>query len=172
MRRRGLTVMETMIACAILSGMMVASLIIYSSGLNRQRKQENTTESYRAVMTAVAHIRSQLRGSQLLSPGTSDGAVPTAVYRFPRMVGDLPKVDAMGMIIWRQPSTFQVNGGVLERTGTDPRKFVDLGPDGTITFERKDRRLLRLVVKAEKVNADVRKQSKYEAQVDIYLPNN
>lgn len=172
MRRRGLTVLETMIACAILSVMMAASILIYSSGLNRQRKQDNTTESYRAVMTAIAHIRSELRGSQLLAPGTGSGAQPTAVYRYPVMKGDLPKLDSQGMIVWRPPVTFQMDGSFLSRTGPNTRRFTDLGAGGSVTFERLDRRLLRVKAIADKPSQDVRKRSHYEATVDVYLPNN
>lgn len=161
-----------MVACAILVSMMAAAMLIYSSGLNRMRKQDNTSESYRAAMTAVAHIRSQLRGSQLLAPGTGSGPQPQAVYRYPKMVGDLPRVDSQGMIIWHSPATFRCDAGILTRTGSEDRQFCNLGAGGSVTFERLDRRLLRLVVIADKPSLDVRKSSHYEARADVYLPNN
>lgn len=165
--------METLLVCAILGAMMLASVVIYATGLNRQRKQETTTESYRAAMIALAQIRSQLRGSQLLSPGLGDGPQPTAVYRFPKMNGDLPKVDSQGMILWRPPVTFQVTGGSLQRVGLgETRPIANLGSNGSVTFERTDRRLLRLRVVADRPSADVRKSSHYEARADVYLPNN
>lgn len=171
MSRRGLTVLETLVTCAILVTMMLASLVIYTSGLNRQRKQDTTTDSYRAAMTGLAHIRSQLRGSQLLSPGIGNTS-GQAMYRYPRMDGNLPRTDEQGRIIWRPPVRFQLVDGKLVRTGGEPRDFCTLGDGGSLSFERLDRRLLRITVVAANPSPDVRRASRYEARVDVYLPNN
>ncbi|GMU52029.1 MAG: hypothetical protein AMXMBFR33_11750 [Candidatus Xenobia bacterium] len=174
MSRRGLTLFEVLVASMLLGGMMLASLIIYTTGLTNQRKTDSQTDSYRAVMMAISHIRSELRGGQVLFPATDSGPQPTARYRYPRMRNNLPRVDSTGSPIWAGTGTFELrDGGKLTRVNpVDARTLAELGEDGSITFERPDRRLLKVTVVADRYPNDRRRKSHYEATVEIYLPNN
>ncbi len=174
MSRRGLTLFEVLVASILLGGMMLASLVIYSTGLANQRKTDSQTDSYRAVMMAIAHIRSELRGGQVLFPATDSGPQPTARYRYPRMKDNLPRVDSTGSPIWAGTGRFELqDGGKLARVNpVDTRTLADLGENGMISFERLDRRLLKVTVVADRFPTDPRKKSHYEATVEIFLPNN
>ncbi|MCE7874866.1 type II secretion system protein [bacterium CPR1] len=174
MSRRGLTLFEVLVASVLLGGMMIASLIIYATGLSNQRKTDSQSDSYRAVMMAISHIRSELRGSQVLYPATDSGPQTIARYRYPRMNGNLPRVDPTGAPIWAGIGTFELrDGGKLTRVNpVDARTLAELGENGSIRFERPDHRLLRVTVVADRFPNDRRRKSHYEATVEIYLPNN
>ncbi|MEW6278051.1 MAG: hypothetical protein AB1758_05465 [Candidatus Eremiobacterota bacterium] len=167
---------EVLVGMGLLSLIMLVTVGIYSAGTRAQRKADAHTATYRAAMVALEHVRSELRGGQLLTPALLGlGPQPAASYRYARVQGGLPLVDDQGVPLWAGTATLRVrsDGRLVkeDRRGT-VRVLSDLGRGGSVTFERVDLQLLRLKIVAERKEGDASRDSVYRVTADLELPNN
>lgn len=172
--RRGLTLLEIVLAGAILLMLIGVVLEAFRMGWGARRTQDAATDAYRACMVAQSHLRAELKGVQLLCPVNSD-ASPTLTFRRSSLVDGNLKVDSSGEPIWGKQATVKVDGeGRLVCTDDcEPERILArLGAGGKVEFRRTDKHLLDVMFHTERKDRDRPDLLiPYEVKDTVYLPN-
>jgi prepilin-type N-terminal cleavage/methylation domain-containing protein len=95
--RRGFSLVELMLAAALLGALTTGLLLLYHMGLQARKRHDAHQRTYRAVMVALGHLRGELRGVQMFRPAIYGGPVlDSALYRSPSMQDNRLVVDSSG----------------------------------------------------------------------------
>lgn len=170
--RRGVSLGELLLACALLGLLASALLLLHRAGLGARRRHEAHDRSQRAAMLAISYLRNELQVIQLLQPSSfSSDPVRECRYRRPRLEGPI-RFDASGSPLWEQVCRLvsEDDGSLwrrLEEPGGQDRRLVQLGPGGGVFFSRPNEQLLRLHVYADFGEA----RSALRLEHQMLLPN-
>ena len=174
----GLTLSELMVACSVFSMAVFAVVLIERSSRLATAKEDVRTETYRAVMLTIEHLRRELRGGMVTL------VVPDRLsYRTPSLdpTGD-PVVDPGGEPVWQpaDPDSFSVamnsNGQVIRSSPTEPDRILgSLGVTGKLTFldvdpTRSDLIEVMVLARVEDPNRPER-NNEFSARVKIFFDN-
>jgi type II secretory pathway pseudopilin PulG len=137
-RFAGKTLLEVLVAGAIFALLSTILVLTMRSSHSSQLKTDSKSESQRACLATLNHLRTELRGVQLALPAVG---TQTPLLRFRR-----PLLDPDGLVILTAggepsfnptPVTYTLNSaGVLISTETPPRMLGRLFEEGSIVFNR------------------------------------
>lgn len=140
--RKGATLVETLVACAVFIGLAVLVVSIQLASKSAGRHSDLASEVYRSAMQAADRLRGEFRGArveQIDLPGQAQ-----ITYWLPRVVDGVMQVLPTGEPDWLPgdpalPDRAVISlapGGWLQRDFEGSvRRLADLGPSGTIWFD-------------------------------------
>jgi len=167
-----------MVACSVFFMAVLALVFIERSSRAMTAREDARTDTYRAAMLTLEHLRRELRG------GLVTEVLPLKLsYRVPRLdANGEPEVDLAGEALFDPPApdslTLEMDsqGRVVRRSPTEPeRVFGVLGPEGKLTFldvdpSRSD--LVEIVVLAKHTDPNrPEKNSEYQARMRVFFGN-
>lgn len=141
-RARGFSLVEVLVALTIFSalGLIVAfSIRAYASN---QVKGNLGTDVDRALSVTAGRLESLLRGCRVVAPAVGDVS-SSMEFQAPEMdENGLLVVTASGAPVWQTARQVTLVNEKCLISGDSPIVVGTLGPDGAITFERRDARTL------------------------------
>ena len=178
MNRRGLTLPELMVACSVFFMAVLAILAIERTSRLASFKEDVRTDTYRATMLTVEHLRRELHGGlvTLVTPTRLD-------FRTPLLdpAGE-PRVDGAGEPLWDPPDpesysiAMKPGGDVELREPNGPGRLLGhLGNAGKLTFldvdpTRSD--LVQITVLAKVSDPHhPEKSSEFQADFKVFFAN-
>ena len=150
--------MEVMVVGTMFFVLMTAIMLVYNSTVRVERQIALKSDIDRTLMAAVRHIDSSLKSSRLVKPLRPDAwTTPEAVESIEleplKLAADgNPAVTADGFPEWGTPFTisFDKSKGELVRFTPEPRVLANLGKEGSLSFLRPTKGMLRMDVKIAK----------------------
>lgn len=102
---------EVMVAALILSLLTLTGFFLQQFASGTKNKSDTKAEAFRQGSQAVARLRREMRGSEILSP--QSGSESELRYRYPEVKDGLLAVDALGRPQWQGEARIFLNDGVL-----------------------------------------------------------
>lgn len=176
---RGLTLVETLVACFVLSMMLVSVIWIQQTSAKAARQSDLSTDAYRAVMLAVEKLGSEFRGAQVIPPSPGD---VTLKYWKPRLVGGVIQILPSGEPDWEPGAPavpdqaevrLQSDGWLVRDFQGTVQRLAMLGQGGSVTFDMAaGSRVIEVKVASRLVSPnDPSKVSTYQADWKTFLFN-
>ena len=140
-----------MVSAAIFLGLSVVLIASLQSTRKMETKSDANSQAYRKAQTVMAHLASELRGSQLVEPVDLDVGANTIVYRKPQLNGDRLKINAFGEPLWEDPTSITAdptNQVMQTRSDGSLRVLAELGADGRLSFVRYREDTIKVTVEA------------------------
>jgi prepilin-type N-terminal cleavage/methylation domain-containing protein len=145
-RSRGFTFAEVMVASLILALLTTAGVFLFQFGSRSSRAKETDMELHRQGRQAVARVRREMRGAQVLHPTPDEGVKDYVSYRYPQLEHRKLQVTAAGSPEWAGVARlYQVGENLLleKPEGSPPRllaqlkggQFEVLSSDRFVNFE-------------------------------------
>lgn len=141
MRRRGragVSLADTLVAAAVFAGLLVIVVSMQMLSRKAMRKADVHTETWRAAVIGLDHVRRELRGANVLDI-VDDGR--KVRYLRPIVSNGLLDLTAGGDVAFEEPTqahsiTVSVAGDLVcdDRATLTPRMLARLGPSGEVRF--------------------------------------
>lgn len=161
--QRAVTVLELIVTMAIFCALLTAVVLI-ELGMRRSSPQEDAhSQAFRAVMTSLELIRSEVEGAYVQPQSTS------ALIYYPALVADARVPLGPSGVAEAQPEARlqKEADGTLVRLQEGQRRVVaHLGPTGEFSFGFPKPNLLQIHLKAEPS-----KLGSYASDVHLFLAN-
>lgn len=110
-RRPGFTYAEVMVATLIMALLTGIGILIFQFAKRTEAGAEKANDSFRQGSQAVARLRRELRGSEIVSPESDTTSEFT--YRFPQVENGNLVVSARGEPQWEGEARIYQDGGDL-----------------------------------------------------------
>ncbi|MEW6279109.1 MAG: hypothetical protein AB1758_10825 [Candidatus Eremiobacterota bacterium] len=175
---RGLTLAETLVACAIFSLMLMVVIHVHQTGRDAARQEELAGDTYRAAMLAVEKLHGEFRGARVESVTLPDQKVIT--YWIPRMQNGVMQILPTGEPDWEpgepsppDPAVIQVDpaGWLVRDFQGQRRRLAFLGARGSAWFDLPTgSRVLTMRITAWHRNGQGR-ENRYEVTSRLFLGN-
>ncbi len=178
MKSRGMTLPELLVAGSVFFMAVLAIIIIERTSGMASAKEDAHTQTYRAVMLTMEHLRRELNGAMVTL------VTPTSLeYRSPLFDSSgEPLVTLAGEHLWDppDPDSFKIvmlTGGEVLATkpGRASRTLGHLGNAGKLTFldldpTRSDLVQITLLAKIEDLDQP-KNRSQFKASFKVFLAN-
>jgi hypothetical protein len=171
--RRGLSLVEVMVAIAIFMTISIFVALIYRTGTNAFQKSQIHSDVYRMAMLAFENLRKELHGAKVVEVTASQ-----VRYLVPMVENGHVKICDDGRISFELSevllSTVNEQGLIyLVRTSEgNSRHLACLGDRGAVSFSSQTDRLLVVEVRAEQDSPGAKqKESSYQLTARFYLSN-
>ncbi len=178
--RRGATLVETLVACAVFIGLTVLVVSIQIAGKSAGRRSDLGSEVYRSAMQAADRLRGEFRGARVEQIDLPSQASIT--YWLPRVVSGVMQVLPTGEPDWlpgdpappdRAVISLAADGWLQRDFEGSVRRLANLGSTGTIWFDLPTgSRVLTCKVHAHRVDPnDPSVTGNYDVTVRFFLGN-
>lgn len=166
-RRSGLSLVEVMVAGAILALITTLTLVAYQLNYRATAKQDVHSQAYRSAMLSLAHLRRLLRGAQLVQPTSGSPAQTQVEFLMPLQAGGVFTLDEFGRPRWSPPQFVRVQGERLIHVNEagEERHLAHLGEEGEASFEHRQEGVLIVRLRCQVETAI------YPAEATLYLSN-
>lgn len=144
---RATTLVELLVACTLFLILTGAVLFTLRAGQGNLNPAQQQSESLRACLLSLEHLREELQSAWLLSPADGEEA-DSLSYRVPsRDTQGRVLTGPTGDIVWSPIRTVTVEEGALLRVQADDRRVLArLGEDGELRVERNSPSFLSITV--------------------------
>lgn len=141
MSRRGVTLLETLVACALFAFLTGLIVTIQIASKNAARRSDLGNEVYRAAMLAAERLRQEFRGARVESVAAGGASI---TYWLPRVQNGVLQVLPTGEPDWEPGDPAPPDRAVLSMAASgwlqrdfqgDVRRMAFLGPTGSIGFD-------------------------------------
>lgn len=173
----GLTLIEVLVAGALLAALSFTLLAIYQMGLGNSAKMDVNSDAYRSMVIALERLRLELRGASLVAPSVTGQKTSDVNYLYPKVRDGKLRVDRGGRTVWEGAGRIflDAQGRLVKTDSHHPgveQVLADLGPGGTLEFELMASGLLQATVRVEKGNRDqTLRFSERQMSLRLHLPN-
>lgn len=144
---RGATLVELLVASTLFLLLTGAVLFTLRAGQGNLNPAQQQSESLRACLLSLEHMREELQSAWLLSPTEGEEAASLS-YRVPsRDAEGRVLTGPTGDIVWSPIRTVSVEEGALLRVQADDRRVLArLGAEGGLRVERSSPTFLSVTV--------------------------
>lgn len=141
MSRKGVTLLETLVACALFAFLTGLIVTIQIASKNAARRSDLGNEVYRAAMLAAERLRQEFRGARVESVAAGGTSI---TYWLPRIQNGVLQVLPTGEPDWEPGDPAPPDRAVLSMAASgwlqrdfqgNVRRMAFLGPTGSITFD-------------------------------------
>lgn len=160
--KRGFSLAETLVAGFLFLLIGLLGLALMMVGRKGAQESDIQGEVFTQGGLAVARVRQELRGSQLLEPGESVTASEVR-FRYPRLVDGELQVDAGGRPVWEGTARLfqQSDTLMLEKPVGSPARLLARLYDGSFQVELSGR-LLRVSVTVDRDDESSQGRARFE----------
>ena len=140
---------EVMVAALILSLLTLTGFFLQQFASATKSKSDTKAEAFRQGSQAVARLRREMRGSEILSPQA--GSDSEVRYRYPEIKNGLLRVDALGRTQWQGEARILQKDGllILEKPLGEELQILARLEEGRFLVEA-DEQFLKFTVEVKK----------------------